>query len=85
MVQGIRLGIGIGKIMNNVKVINGGRKWVNFYTFMPEGAERERKQTRHRLEGINVLVSTNDVIEHLVQYRVRVRKRTQFHNDAKHL
>ena len=30
---------------------------MNFYTFMPEGAERERKQTRHRLEGINVLVS----------------------------
>jgi len=46
------------------KVINGGRKWVNFYTFMPERAERERKQTRHRLEGINVLMSRSN--EHQV-------------------
>ena len=34
----------------------GGREMVNFYTFMPGQLERERKQTKHRLQGINVLV-----------------------------
>ena len=34
-----------------------GREMVNFYTYKPGGLERDRKQTKHRLQGINVLVS----------------------------
>ena len=37
--------------------MGGGREMVNFYTFKPGGLERDRKQTKHRLQGINVLVS----------------------------
>ena len=39
------------------KVMGGGREMVNFYTYKPGGLERDRKQTKHRLQGINVLVS----------------------------
>ena len=37
--------------------VMGGREMVNFYTYKPGGLERDRKQTKHRLQGINVLVS----------------------------
>ena len=38
------------------QIMNGGTRWVNFYTFTPGGLEKERKQTRHKMEGINILV-----------------------------
>jgi len=44
------------------KVMAGGRDWVNFYTYYPARVERQRKQTRHKLKGINVLMSrSNDM------------------------
>ena len=41
------------------QIMNGGTRWVNFYTFTPGGLEKERKQTRHKMEGINILVRCN--------------------------
>lgn len=46
------------------KIMNGGTRWVNFYTFTPGGLEKERKQTRHKMEGINILMSRSN--EHQV-------------------
>ena len=44
--------------MNWYKLGAGGRDMVNFYTYLPGKESSKRKQTRHRLEGINVVVSS---------------------------
>jgi len=54
------------------KVMGGGREMVNFYTFMPGRLERERKQTKHRLQGINVLMSKSDG-EQVVLKKVQIK------------
>ena len=45
------------------KVMGSGREMVNFYTYKPVPLQAARKQTKHRLQGINVLVSQIRLIE----------------------
>jgi len=48
-----------------------GREMVNFYTYKPGGLERDRKQTKHRLQGINVLMSKSNA-EQVVLKKVQI-------------
>jgi len=51
--------------------VMGGREMVNFYTYKPGGLERDRKQTKHRLQGINVLMSKSNA-EQVVLKKVQI-------------